>query len=93
MKQLKFEDLPSAMELVLEKLTALERELQGIKENFQPLQPVELLTRRETAEYLKVDLSTIWHWSKKGILPSYGIGNRVYYKRSEIEAALISLQP
>ncbi|WP_299160099.1 helix-turn-helix domain-containing protein [uncultured Eudoraea sp.] len=57
------------------------------------MESIELLTREETAEYLKISLSTLWHWSKKGILPSYGIGNRVYYKRIEIEEALIKLTP
>lgn len=88
MKNLKFEDLPTSMELVLEKLNELEKELRFIKENFQPKEPIELLTREETAELLKISLTTLWHWSKKGILPSYGIGNRVYYKRGEIEGRL-----
>jgi excisionase family DNA binding protein len=93
MEHLKFEDLPAAMALVLKKLASLEAELKEIKENFQPKEPVELLTRREAAAYLKVDLSTLWNWSKKGILSSYGIGNRVYYKRSEIEGTLVKLTP
>ena len=91
MKNLKFEDLPFAMETVLEKLSKLEVELNSIKQNFQPKEPIELLTREETAEYLKISLSTLWHWSKKGILPSYGIGKRVYYKRSEVESSLIRI--
>lgn len=91
MSILKFEDLPEAMETVLEKLSILEEELKAIKQNFQPKEPIELLTREETAKYLKVSLSTLWHWSKKGILLSYGIGNRVYYKRSEVEASLIRI--
>ena len=53
--------------------------------------PEQLLTREQTAELLQVDLSTLWHWSKKGKLKSYGIANRVYYKRSDIEKALIPL--
>ena len=92
MENLRFEDLPKAAEFIIEKLTALENEIKDIKKNFQPKEPVELLTREETAEYLKISLSTLWHWSRKGILPSYGIGNRVYYKRSEIEKALIRLK-
>ncbi|NER10034.1 Helix-turn-helix domain-containing protein [Muriicola jejuensis] len=92
MNNLKFEDLPSAMEIVLDKLTKLEEELQAIKENFQPKHPEELLTREETAEFLKVSMTTLWQWSRKGILPSYGIGNRVYYKRSELENTLVKLE-
>ena len=89
MKDLKFEDLPKALELALEKLTHLEQELKDIRLNFQPWEPLELLTREETAEFLKISLSTLWHWSKNGVLPSYGIGNRVYYKRSDLENSLI----
>lgn len=58
---------------------------------FQPKQPDEFLTREETADLLKIDKSTLWLWTKKGKLQAYGIGNRVYYKRSEIEKAIIEL--
>ncbi|HXH18883.1 MAG TPA: helix-turn-helix domain-containing protein [Chitinophagales bacterium] len=54
-------------------------------------QAEQILTREQAAQLLDVDLSTLWHWSKSGKLKSYGIANRVYYKRSEIEAALIPL--
>ena len=91
MENLRFEDLPKATEIMLEKLSLLEQELKEIKENFQPKVPIELLTREETAEYLKISLSTLWHWSKKGILPSYGIGNRLYYKTSEVEEGIIRI--
>ena len=63
--------------------------LKALKESIP--HPEQLLTREQTAELLQVDLSTLWHWSKKGKLKSYGISNRVYYKRSEIEKALIPL--
>lgn len=48
----------------------------------------ELLTRQEVAKYFKVNISTIRNWTKKGILIKYGVGDRVFYKRSEIEEAL-----
>lgn len=44
----------------------------------------ELLTRNETCEFLKIDSSTLWAWTKKGKVISYGIGNRVYYKKAEL---------
>ena len=53
--------------------------------------PDQLLTRQQTANLLHVDKSTLWHWTKKGKIKSYGIGNRVFYKRSEIDDALIPL--
>jgi hypothetical protein len=88
MSNLKFEDLPKAMEIVLEKLSLIELDLESIKKNYQPSTPEELMTRHETATYLKVSLTALWDWNKKGILLSYRIGNRVYYKRSEILGVL-----
>lgn len=51
----------------------------------------ELLSRTETAKILKVELTTLWSWTKKGKITAYGIGNRVYYKRGEIMKSLIIL--
>jgi len=52
----------------------------------------ELLTRQEVANLLKIDLSTLHHWTKSGILTKYGIGKRVYYKKSEINEAIVELE-
>ena len=46
------------------------------------------LTREETAYYLKCDLSTIHNWTVKGKLIKHRIGNRSYYKKSEIDNAI-----
>ena len=91
MSHLRFEDLPKSMETVLEKLTLIEVELNNIKENIQPKESEELMTRQEVADYFKISMSTLWHWTKKGKLNAYGIGNRVYYKRSEIESRPIRI--
>ncbi|MBU2905112.1 helix-turn-helix domain-containing protein [Arenibacter algicola] len=91
MKNFRFEDLPAALESVLEKITIIQEELENIKKYFQPKEPVELMTRHEVADYLKIDISTVYNWTKKGTIISYGIGYRVYYKRSEIESSLIRI--
>jgi excisionase family DNA binding protein len=44
----------------------------------------ELLTRKETAELFAVSLVTIHDWCKNGILKPYKVGNRTYFKRSEV---------
>ena len=67
----------------------LQNQLTEIKKNFEPKAPTEYLTRTELAEMLKCDISTIHNWTTKGILIPHGIGNRVYYKRKEVEAALL----
>lgn len=63
-----------------------------LKKEFQPKNPTELLTRQEVSDLLKVNLTTVHYWSKAGKLKRYTKGNRVYYKRSEIEASLIPLK-
>lgn len=68
-------------------LTGVEKQLNELKQNFQPQQPTEYLTRNEVKALLKVDLATVWSWTKKGKLKAYGIGNRVFYKRHEVEQA------
>ena len=69
----------------------LQNQINDLKQHFQPKEPIELLTRNEVAAMLKCDLSTIHNWCVKGKLIPYGIGHRIYFKRSEIEASLINL--
>ncbi len=66
-------------------------QLEELKKEFQPKKPTEYLTRNEVKEMLKIDLSSVHNWTKKGKLKSYGIGNRIYYKREEVEQAIIPL--
>ncbi|HEX8563834.1 MAG TPA: helix-turn-helix domain-containing protein [Flavobacterium sp.] len=71
---------------------------QGIKRQIDQLNSVvgnttssALLTRDEVATLFKINLSTLHSWTRDGKLKSYGIGGRVYYKRSEIDESLIKL--
>ncbi|MDQ3190657.1 MAG: helix-turn-helix domain-containing protein [Bacteroidota bacterium] len=89
--EITFETMPQAIAKVYEVVYLVSDQLIELKEKFEPKAPLELLTRNETSEKLKVDLSTLWNWQQKGILVPFGIGNRVYYRRSDIEAALIQL--
>lgn len=69
----------------------IQNQIKELNEKFEPKTPPEYLTRNEVSDLLKCDLSTLWLWTKKGKLTSYGIGNRTYYKRAEIENAIICL--
>ena len=73
-------------------IEGINHKLEELKNSFQPKEPEELLTRSETSLLLKVNLTTLWHWTKKGKLKSYGIGNRVYYKRHEVMESIINLK-
>jgi excisionase family DNA binding protein len=44
----------------------------------------ELITRKEAADLLKVSLVTIHEWCNNDLLRMYKLGNRTYFKRSEI---------
>jgi hypothetical protein len=70
---------------------SLRNEIQDIKQNLEPKLPTEYLTRSELSKMLDIDISTIHNWTVKGILKKHCIGNRVYYKRSEIEETLVKI--
>lgn len=53
----------------------------------------EIMTRKETAELFSVSLVTIHDWSNSGILKSYKVGNRTYFKRSECMKVLNESNP
>lgn len=74
-------------------IQGVEEQLNELKDSFQPKEPTEYLTRNQVRDLLQVDICTVHNWTKKGKLKSYGIGNRVYYKRVEIEEAIKPLNP
>lgn len=67
-------------------------QLNDFKKHFEPKTPTEYLTRQEASKMLKVDLSTVHNWTKKGILKASQCGGRVYYKRTEVENAIVELK-
>jgi len=70
---------------------AVQPYLEQIKEHLQPKESEQYLTRKQVSELLKVNLSTLHNWSKSKKLCAVGIGNRVLYRHSDIEKALIDL--
>ena len=79
----------SPADLITELKNSLIPELrEQLAKDFQPKEPTAYLTRTEVCELLKIDLSTLHRWRKDGALTAYGIGNRVYFKRSEIDEVI-----
>lgn len=76
-------------EEISELICNFSNQLQELKDSIP--RPEQLLTREQTACLLDVDVSTLHLWNKKGKLKPRGLGNRVYYLRSEIMEALIPL--
>lgn len=50
----------------------------------------DFLSRVDTANYFGVSLPTIHDWTKKGIIKPYKMGNRTYFKKSDLVAKLLS---
>jgi len=67
-------------------------QLDDFKKDLQTHNPDELLTREQTCEFLQIDSSTLWHWTNKGKVTAYGIGNRRYYKKAELLECLKPLK-
>ena len=44
----------------------------------------QLYTRKDLAQKLKISLPTLNHYTNNGIIPSHRIGNRVYYRWSDV---------
>lgn len=43
-----------------------------------------LLTREQTADLLKVSLTTLYHWNNSKILIASKISRRVYYRKEDV---------
>ena len=78
-------------ELKKEILEGVSKQLENFKRDLPLKEQNEWLTRQEVARMLKIDLSTLYHWSKKGKLTAYGLSGRVYYKKHEVDAAIKKL--
>ena len=61
------------------------------KNSVKEIKEDELLSREETSDLLRINLSTLWRWTKDGKLSAYGIGNRVFYKKDELLKSLIKI--
>lgn len=66
-------------------LSGVKKEFQIFSQNFQAKEPTVWLSRKEITELLGISLVTIHEWSKKGILHPFKMGNRVRFRRSDIE--------
>jgi hypothetical protein len=50
----------------------------------------EFLTRKETAKLFNVSLATLHDWNNNKTIKPYKMGNRTYYKRSELLETLFN---
>lgn len=83
-------DLKALLEEHTEVLKAEFRELlKSIKTENSRNTENDLMTIEETCKYLKITRTTLHHWTNIKRIKSYKMQGRVYYKRSEVEQAMI----
>ena len=63
---------------------SVKSQLDDFAKELQVHNPDELLTRDQTCEFLQINSSTLYHWTNKGKVTAYGIGNRRYFKKAEL---------
>jgi excisionase family DNA binding protein len=56
-------------------------------------QQSEILTRADVSKLFHISLVTVHQWVQSGVLKAYRLGTRVYFKRSEIDAAMTVIVP
>jgi hypothetical protein len=79
--------MENSFEIIFERLERIEiaiEKLNAPPENNDDI----LLSRLETSKLLKINLTSLWKHTKSGKLKSYGIGNRVFYKKDEVLKSL-----
>lgn len=81
-----------SLETQLQDLKKLMVTLQSQIQTPQPLKQTKFLTREDVASLLQISESTVFNWTKSGILKAYQCGGRIFYKLHEIEASMIELK-
>ena len=72
----------------------IQEELASYEDSLSNTEVDRLNNREKTAiDILDVDLSTLHRWTQQGKIKAHAIGNRIYYKDSSIEEALIEILP
>ncbi len=71
---------------------ALRYEISQIQIPETTLQEDTLIKISDVAELFKVSKVTIHDWKKKGLIPYHRLSNKIYFKKSEVLAAMKSIK-
>lgn len=82
--------MENPFEIIINKLESIEKMLLDLKTKEDSADNVSevLLETKEVLEKLKISPATLYNWRNQGKIPFHKIGRRVYYKESQILAAL-----
>lgn len=70
----------------------LKIEVENLIKILSEQQPIrkEFLTRKETAEFFGVSVVTIHSWVNESLITPYKMGNRTFFRRSELKEQLLN---
>ena len=60
-----------------------------LKEMTSQGENAELLKANEVCEYLRISKVTLYKWLKQGKITGYHLGTRLFFKRTDVDNALI----
>lgn len=80
-----FQDLKRLLEEVTNESKHHQQLVERVSEPIPEEVQERFLNRRDLAELLHKDPSTIWRWHKRGLLKGYKNGNKYVYKVSEVQ--------
>ncbi len=80
-------DLEQAIKNVLK-----ENIFNGVLDQIQQVDGLNLYSREATADMLCVSLPTLNDWTKRGVIRAYRIGGRVLYKLEDINESLTEIK-
>lgn len=63
-----------------------------LQQSFKDNEPICYLSADEVCKRLSITKPTIHEWRKRGILKTYKLGSRVYYRMDDIENSMIISQ-
>ncbi len=87
--KISFDNIPNIMRELCATVQKLSDEIEKFKMLLQP-KAEEYMTTEKVAEMLSCNRTTIHNWTLKGKLKKHYLGNKVYFKLSEIEQAMQS---
>ena len=72
-------------------IEGVKTQLDDLKKYFTPVTPTEYLSKKEVASILGVNISTVNNWSKNKLIQPYQLGGRIFFKRENINNAMLKL--
>lgn len=83
-----YQTLESMMNHTFEKLLKGMNDVMNLKPIKESFEDIDLMDMEETLSILKVSKMTIHNWKKAGIIKSYKMGRKIYFKKSELIEAM-----